>query len=103
MSEFIKNNKELMKAWDFEKNKDIDIDNITSGSSKKVWWICPQGHSHSMRVSQKAKGQGCIYCLNRKLLVGYNDLKFHNTELLKEWDYEKIVEKSESISYNSSR
>lgn len=37
MSFFIKNNNKLMKEWNYEKNKNIDINLITSGSSKKVW------------------------------------------------------------------
>ena len=33
--------------------------------------------------------RNCPYCSNRKLLIGFNDLETKNSELLKEWDYEK--------------
>ena len=33
--------------------------------------------------------QGCPYCVNKKVLIGYNDLKSQAPELAKEWDYEK--------------
>lgn len=103
MKKFLIDNEELMKEWDYIKNKNISPDNITSGSDKKVWWICAREHSYSMRVSQKVKGARCPYCLNRKLLVGFNDLKFHNPELLKEWDYKKNSDDPEQVRYNSSK
>ena len=40
MLDYVKNNTRLMREWHYEKNKEIDINNITSGSSKKVWWKC---------------------------------------------------------------
>ena len=51
---------ELLKQWDFDKNKDVDINDISSGSPKKYWWICeecgyewessPNNRTHGNRV-----------------------------------------------------
>ena len=30
----------LFEEWNFEKNTDFDIDTVTYGSSKIVWWKC---------------------------------------------------------------
>jgi very-short-patch-repair endonuclease len=31
---------ELCKEWDFERNKNILPENISFGSTKKIWWVC---------------------------------------------------------------
>ncbi len=89
MSDYLKDNKELMKEYDFEKNKDIDLDSITLGSEKTIWWICSKGHSYQSIVYNRKKGSGCPYCNGKKVLVGYNDLETKNPKLAKEWNYEK--------------
>lgn len=67
MSNLLKSNKKLVNEWDYEKNKDIDIINITDGSSKKVWWKCPKGHSYQSYVYNKRNGYGkCPYCKKEK-------------------------------------
>ena len=89
MSNYLKDNKELMKEYDFEKNKDIDLDSITLGSEKSIWWICSKGHSYQSIVHNRNKGSGCPYCDGKKVLAGYNDLATKNPELAKEWNHEK--------------
>ena len=89
MPNFITDNKALVREWNYKKNKDIDINKITSGSHKKVWWICSQHHEWAADVSSRYKGHGCPYCNNLKALAGYNDLATINPKLAKEWDYEK--------------
>lgn len=43
---------------------------------EKVWWICQREHSFSAAVGKRALlNQGCPYCANQKVLVGFNDLK----------------------------
>ena len=84
-----KNNSKLIYEWDNKKNSNIDIYNITNGSSKKVWWICPKGHSYSRSIYDRIRNRNCPYCSNRKVLTGYNDLATTNPELLREWNYKK--------------
>ena len=86
------NNPELVKEWNFEKNDKLSFfpDKITSGSQKKVWWICQKGHEWKETVYNRNKKKfGCPICSGHQVLRKYNDLVTVNPELLKEWDYEK--------------
>jgi hypothetical protein len=38
--QYLSENEELMKEWDWEANKDLDPTKITIGSHKKVYWNC---------------------------------------------------------------
>ena len=66
----INNNKTyLLKEWNFEKNTHVNIDKITIGSDKKVWWKCFRGHqwqstiSNRTRINNTTKGSNCPKCL----------------------------------------
>lgn len=90
MDNLLKNNSDLMSEYNYEKNKDIDLDKLTVGSGKKVWWICGKGHEYECTVNHRFfEGNNCPYCSNQKILEGYNDLITTNPEVLKYWDYEK--------------
>ena len=78
---------ELIKLWDFDKNKTTPKDHIYS-SSDKVWWKCEEGHSSLAPISYKVRGDSCCYCINQKLWIGWNDLATTNPEFLDMWDYE---------------
>ena len=53
-----------LSEWDYEKNNGIvDPHNVQAGSEKKVWWVCPKGHSYQMQIDLKVKyGYKCPYC-----------------------------------------
>lgn len=58
---------ELASQWDTKKNQSGSTDTVTSGSHKKVWWVCDKGHSWEASVKNRAvKGSGCPYCSGRK-------------------------------------
>ena len=80
----------LAREWNYKKNK-IKPSEIKYGSSKKVWWLCPEGHSYEAAVSHRTgnKKEKCPICANKKVLIGYNDLKSLKPDLVKEWDYNK--------------
>ena len=99
-------NPELLKEWNYEKNKNVKLENINQGSRKKVWWKCSKGHEWIAEISSRALGRGCPYCANQKILQGYNDLATTNPELLKEWNYEKnnlLNITPKNVSANSGR
>ena len=81
---------ELVKEWDYDKNL-FKPSEIKYGSSKKVWWICPKGHSFKSAVSHRTgnKHEKCPICNSKIVLEGYNDLKSQRPELAEEWDYTK--------------
>ena len=82
-------NKELMKEWNQEKNILYNPADLTSGSSKKVWWKCKNGHEWEAVIHTRVKGVGCPYCMGKKAIQGVNDFATLYPEMLKEWDYEE--------------
>ena len=78
-------NPELAKQWHHTKNGELKPTDVTGSSGKNVWWICNNGHEWKANISDRKNGNGCPYCSNKKVLVGYNDLKTTNPELAKEW------------------
>ena len=67
MSNFIADNKVLVKEWNHKRNKDIDINKITSGSHKKVWWICSNGHEWDAVINNSTNGYNkCPFCKGEK-------------------------------------
>ena len=61
------NQPQLLEEWDYKSNKDLLPEEITSGSGKKVWWICKTcGHKWSAAVYHRTHGRGCPYCAGKK-------------------------------------
>ena len=81
-------NPAIAKEWS-EKNYPLKPTEVTSGSNKKVWWKCSQGHEWMASIKNRVHGAGCPYCGYRKLLTGFNDLETTRPDIAKEWDYEK--------------
>ena len=76
----IKTNKELVEEWDYDKNHDIDINLITRGSNKRVYWICKKcKNSYRSMVLDRAKGHGCPFC-KVKRQTGKNSILWKNGE-----------------------
>ncbi len=84
---YIIDNEKLMPEWDWDKNNELGLDpnTMTEGSNKKAWWICNKNHSWCSVIASRAKGSGCPYCTNRKVLKGYNDLRTVNPAICSEW------------------
>ena len=80
---------EFVKMWDYEKNKDLSPNTVTSGSNKVVWWRCVKGHSFEKKISLQVKSPICPICEYRTLLPGFNDLATTHPALAAEWNYEK--------------
>ena len=78
-------NPKLAKEWHPTKNNNLYPTDVTSGSTKKVWWRCDKGHEYEAQIYNRKNGRGCPYCSNRKVLKGYNDLLTINPELSREW------------------
>lgn len=60
------------------------------GSAKSKEWMCQRGHIWNARIGARHKLQeGCPFCSNQKVLVGFNDLKTTHPHLAVEangWD-----------------
>ena len=88
MSNLLKDNKELMKEWDYQKNKEIVVDNVTSGSKIKAWWKCSKGHEWETMVVNRTMGRKCPFCTGAKRIIGQNDIFTLHPNWAKYWDYE---------------
>jgi len=105
---FLSQYTDLMKEWDYGKNKDLDPEKITYGSGKKVGWICKKCiYKWEAIVNSRTNGQGCPACCGHKIkLDGSNSLAYCHPELLLEWDYEKNKELGfdpKKITYGSHK
>jgi hypothetical protein len=88
---------EIAKQWNYERNI-ATPDSFSAGSSKKVWWTCPEGHSWQATILHRSvKRNGCPTCFNSNRSKIYMEsaakrvgsIAGLSPELLKEWDYEK--------------
>ncbi len=87
---YIANHLELMKEWDWEKNNLLGLypDKLTSGSHKKVWWKCVNGHSWDAEIKSRVSGSRCRFCTGQAV-TEERSLATKFPELIKEWDYKK--------------
>lgn len=58
---------EVAKSWHPTKNDQSPI-MFSSGSNKKVWWECDQGHEWQAVIHSRVSGRGCPIC--KKLKIG---------------------------------
>lgn len=104
-SGLLKDNPELMKKYDFEKNKDVDLASLTARANKKVWWKCDKcGNSWLAQIASqndKNKKHGCPYCSGRLVIKGKTDLLSQYPEIVKEWDFDKNTILPDEISSKS--
>ena len=71
-----------------------DPKTVNASSARKVKWICKKGHEWEAAIYSRVGGNGCPYCANQRVLIGYNDLAFTNPELAKEaygWDPKTVT------------
>ena len=60
-------NPELLREWDYDKNK-FKPDEMISGTDKKVWWKCSKcGHEWQAVIHSRAVGHGCPVCGHEKV------------------------------------
>ena len=52
----------LAKEWHPIKNGNLDSTKVMSGSGKKVWWKCKNGHEWQAVICSRNSGHGCPYC-----------------------------------------
>lgn len=88
----------IAKEWDWDNNEGITPSQVSSGSHKKVFWICPIcKKSYSKAICNRtspskrtAESKKCPICLGRIIIPGYNSLKATNPKVVElEWDYSK--------------
>lgn len=88
-NDFATTNPVVAHEWNYSRNGSLLPSNVLSGSHKKVWWKCKNGHEWEATVRDRAKGSKCPFCSNLKVLPGYNDLATRYPQIAQEWNYEK--------------
>lgn len=54
---------EIAAEWDYERNGELEPTDVVAGSSKRVWWRCPEGHEwQAIIYRRKAGGGSCPVC-----------------------------------------
>jgi hypothetical protein len=82
MKKLLLTDNELMKDYNYKKNKNIDINRITFGSNKKVWWKCHIcGYEWQTTVVNRAGSlkRGCPKCSRIKASMNHSLTRaYHN-------------------------
>ena len=95
---------DVVKEWDYQKNKKIDPKTISYGSDEKVWWKCNKGHSYKYSIHkqvEKKTSPRCPICCERT--PKQRSLAIKRPDLLKRWDHEKNQLSPENIAYGSNK
>lgn len=80
-------NPEIAARWHPTRNAGLSPTQVTTGSSKKAWFICDQGHEYNQQISSTARYR-CGKCAGRSVVSGENDLATLRPDLAAEWNFE---------------
>jgi hypothetical protein len=58
----------VARQWHPTRNRPLMPSEVTPGSGRKVWWVCPEVTRHEWRaaVVRRTQGQGCPFCAGRR-------------------------------------
>jgi hypothetical protein len=102
-NKFLMDDNKLSKEWNHKKNSLIDIQKVTLGSHKKVWWTCPNGHNYESAVKNRTYGKSnCPYCAGKKASKD-NNLKTRFPKVTKQWNFKKNKSNPEDYTYASNK
>lgn len=77
---------DLAAQWHMTRNAPLTPADLSAGSGRKVWWICPKGHEWDDSPSHRAsRGSGCAVCAGKRIQAGYNDLATKRPDLAAQW------------------
>jgi DNA-directed RNA polymerase subunit RPC12/RpoP len=77
---------DLMQAWAWERNTDLDPTTLRPQSAARAWWRCSDcAYEWQTTISNRYKGKGCGRCAGHVLEPGINDLASQRPELAAEW------------------
>lgn len=72
-----------------------DPSEFAQWSHKLVTWECDLGHTYKARIADRSSGDGCPFCIGKRVLPGFNDLETKNPILAREalgWDPKTVTE-----------
>lgn len=63
-------NPRLAKEWHPTKNGDVTPYDVTTGSRKKAWWLCPLGHEYTATIRDRnSDNTQCPKCLSYVMVI----------------------------------
>ena len=77
----------LASQWHPTKNGDLNLEDITVGTNKKIWWKCDVADDHVWNVSPSSRigyETGCPFCLGQRVSTS-NSLKAIFPDIAKDW------------------
>ncbi len=83
---------DIANEFNIDKNPCFDVNKLTCGSHKKIWWICVKNHEWKQSVAKRVRNcdPECSKCKEEQYLeINALFVKFPNLAL--EWNYEKNV------------
>ena len=93
--------KELCEQWFDEV---YSPEQVSAGSDYAARWKCAAGHTWYTTVDSRThRGSGCPYCANRKILIGFNDLKTTNPILADQWSKRNHLQPTEVFAHTSKK
>jgi len=96
-------NPELAKEFHPTFNGDLTPWNVTSCSSKEVWWLCHNNSKHIWKTSiNNRNNTNCPYCSGKVPSEEYN-LLVCNPGLCGEWNYDKNKKNPEEYCPNANQ
>jgi len=87
MSKTLANYPQLLSEWHPTKNGNLNPENISYGSAKKIWWKCSIATDHEWEDTpnhRTGQSRGCHCCAGRKIVLS-NCLATLYPHVLKEW------------------
>lgn len=88
--------------WHPTLNGEITPEDVTPGSSKKVWWLGSCGHKWQDIICETTrKKEPCKICSNTQILAGFNDLNSFKPNIAKLWHPTKNSVSSQEILYGT--
>lgn len=76
----------IAAQWD-EMGNSCSPSEVTSGSGRRVRWVCSLGHHWVASIASRTRGAGCPICAGQVVQAGYNDLVTTDPALATEWNY----------------
>ena len=94
----------IAAEWDIEKNGGLKPQEITYGSTKKIWWTCKKNHSYQASPnSRTSSGNGCPFCSGNKVCDD-NSLQTLYPDIAAEWHPDKNAPETPSdFTYGSNK
>lgn len=97
-------NKELIEEWHPTLNGKLTPYDVTTGSTRKVWWKCRNENHKPWKasISSRVDSRGCPYCSGR-MATNENNLLVLHSELIAEWCYDKNKKMPEDFAPKSGK